>query len=301
MDSLSAGIADHAAAHGSSALPLFHLVLRRDPDEIDVREGPLGGIIGVFGRTAGSPVLRDHLRFYADTQELAAQYDALSGQVPVQVVPIPHCLPEHMFTGDALPALPDRPLAIVYLGNARREKGFQLLPDLVDQLADAYLATGRARFILQSNVNFGAGEPGIAAAVRHLETYDPAHVTLVDEQMSVADFQALVLAADIILLPYDPELYASRSSGILMQALAAGCPVIVPAGCWLAHQPDAAAAVIYADPAGLAEATRQAVASWPALKQAAEASAARWSGTAVSDHFIALLLGINARADAARK
>ncbi len=41
---------------------------------------------------------------------------------------------------------------------------------------------------------------------------------------------------DIGLLLYNADDYYARLSGILVEQLAAGIPVIVPAGCWLAEQ-----------------------------------------------------------------
>ena len=37
----------------------------------------------------------------------------------------------------------------------------------------------------------------------------------------------------VVLLPYQPRAYAQRSSGILMEALAAGLPTVVTAGSWM--------------------------------------------------------------------
>ena len=108
--------------------------------------------------------------------------------------------------------------------------------------------------------------------------------------MPVAAFQALVHSADIVLLPYDSDLYRRRSSGILVQALAAGCPVIVPAQSWLAGQPAPGAALEYDTPAELAAAARRAIEEWPALKRAATEGAQAWDGTAAAARFVGLLL-----------
>jgi hypothetical protein len=54
--------------------------------------------------------------------------------------------------------------------------------------------------------------------------------------LSTEDYRALVFSSDIILLPYDRDNYYARSSGILVESLVAGIPVIVPAGTWMAEQ-----------------------------------------------------------------
>jgi hypothetical protein len=282
IDALAAAI----MRAGNKPLPLFHLVLRRDPDETDVRHGQKGGITGVFALVRGTPQLAAQMRFYTDTTELAEEYARVALGLPVRVLPIPHCLPAPRPT----PPSPRRALSIVYLGNARREKGFHLLPDLVDALSTQFLATGRARFIIQSNINTGIGEPGIAEAVRRLAAYPKAQVELLAAQMPVEAFQALVLSADVILLPYDRALYRRRSSGILVQALAAACPVIVPSRSWLAGQPAIGAALEFDTPADLVSAARRAIEEWPALKRAAKGGAEAWGGTVAATRFVALLL-----------
>ena len=45
-----------------------------------------------------------------------------------------------------------------------------------------------------------------------------------------------MLSSDITILPYDRTSYGTRSSGVLVESLAAGIPVIVPAGTWLSRQ-----------------------------------------------------------------
>jgi hypothetical protein len=46
----------------------------------------------------------------------------------------------------------------------------------------------------------------------------------------------LMNESDIGLLPYDRQRYHARCSGPLVEFLAAGVPVVVPSGCWLADQ-----------------------------------------------------------------
>jgi hypothetical protein len=49
-------------------------------------------------------------------------------------------------------------------------------------------------------------------------------------------YHRLISQTDIGLFMYDRRRYRRRCSGILQEMLAAGKPVIVPAGCWLAEQ-----------------------------------------------------------------
>ena len=274
-------------ARAHEGLPLIHIVLRRDAEEASVAEGPNGGIRGSFARIAASRFAAATLRLYADTDALAQQYGALARGLPVGVMPIPHCLPPDV---PADTARPDGPLRIVYLGDARGEKGFHLLPGVVEVLAGGYLETGRARFVLQANISVAGDDGSLAAARQTLGGYAKEQVELLTEQLDMPAFHALVRSADIVLLPYDRQAYLRRSSGILIQALAAGRVVVVPAGTWMADQVDEAASALFGGAQDLAAAVAAALDRWPALSSAAQRRAASFRIQHDPSRFVAELL-----------
>ncbi len=167
--------------------------------------------------------------FYTDTEALTAQYARLG--VPFHSLPIPHTHPPR----SAAPR-GDRPLHFVYLGDARAEKGYHHLPRLVGDLWADDIEPGRVVFTIQSNFNVPQGEPEAVVARAQLESFAPDKVRLTSAPLSSADYRRLLLSADVVLLPYERDNYYARSSGILVEALSAGIPVIVPAGSWLAQQ-----------------------------------------------------------------
>lgn len=172
-----------------------------------------------------SAMLDDNVRFYTDTDELTAQYDLL-GVYPFQTLPVPvEPLP-------AKPACDNGPLIIGYLGDARDEKGFQHLPKLVESFRSRPGAAAHARFLFQANFNVPEGEPGSRYARSMLETYHT--VELVHGPFDSREYNALLQRMDIVLIPYAAENYSARSSGVLMEALSAGLPVLVPACSWMA-------------------------------------------------------------------
>jgi hypothetical protein len=274
-------------ARVDSGLPLIHVVLRRDAEEPSVASGPNGGIRGSFARLVSSRAAAAIIRLYADTEDLASQYDALVPGLGVAVLPIPHCLPsgraaEHFTTLG--------PRRVVYLGDARGEKGFHLLPKLVDAVAGRLFPDQRARFVVQCNASVAGDEPELAQARRRLAAYPTNQVELITDQLDLSQFHNLICSSDIVLLPYDRRAYARRSSGILVQALAAGRVVVVPAGTWMARQADPAAAVLFEDEAGLADAVIAAVQQWPALAEGAQERAEPWQARHNAERYIALLL-----------
>jgi hypothetical protein len=254
-------------ARSHDELPPIHIIFRRDAEEPSVAGGPDGGIRGSLTRLASFSSAVAVLRLYADTEDLARQYAALVPGLKTAVIPIPHCLPPSEATDVARK---EGPLRIVYLGDARDEKGFHLLPDLVDALADQFFSEARARFVVQGNISVAGDNPMLSAARERLAAYPPGQVELMAEQLGVAAFHDLVRNADIVLLPYDPKAYARRSSGILIQALAAGRVVVVPAQTWLAAQVHPAASVLFGSDGTLADAVATAVDDWPRLSKGAQ-------------------------------
>ena len=179
----------------------------------------------------------DHrLYFYATTDQLSIQHTRL-GIANFHTLPYP-----------ANPVLQEprgrspepTSLQIAYLGDARHEKGYQRLPAMIDRVWRQYVETDRVRFVVQSNFQFALPARGddlevveSAAALRRL----PQHkLTILNEPAGSEEFCRRTLATDIGLLLYDREPYFSRCSGLFVEMLAAGIPVLVSAGCWMADQ-----------------------------------------------------------------
>jgi glycosyltransferase involved in cell wall biosynthesis len=169
--------------------------------------------------------------FYTDTEELTAQYNRLLGVKRFKTLPIPHTYPPlECLHSDR------RPLRVIYVGDARAEKGYHHLPRIVQDLWADYVETGKVVFIFQSNYNTPEGEPEAIVARSQLECYPKDKVILVKEPLSSEEYWKLLSSGDINLLLYDRDNYYARSSGIFIESLALGVPVIVPAGTWMARQ-----------------------------------------------------------------
>jgi len=170
---------------------------------------------------------------YTDTERLTRQYESL-GAGKFHTLPIPV---DRRLKPERRPSENGRPLRITYLGDARLEKGFSYLPDLILDLWDDYVATGRAEFVIQCNFAFHPREqPGVVVALSQLEPLEDRGIKLIREPLDQERYLELLLSADINLLLYDQERYYARSSGILVESLSAGIPVLVTGGTWLAEQ-----------------------------------------------------------------
>jgi len=133
---------------------------------------------------------------------------------------------------------PDRPLVVAYLGDAREEKGFHYLPDLIDATNVDHTSPA---LILKSQVYYTSDypEPACLAAAARLRSTSRDRVTLIDGPLNSRDYARELLKSDAIIIPYRRADYVARSSGIFSEALAGGIPVIVPTGTWMSAECDA--------------------------------------------------------------
>jgi glycosyltransferase involved in cell wall biosynthesis len=267
--------------------PTLHILLRRDADEPSVKEDAWGGIGGAFASLNDLAPLKERLRFYSDTKQLCQQYEAISPGITVHLLPIPHGLPEQVLSFRDHARVP---VCFTYLGNARTEKGFHHLPDAVDQLHSSHLKTGRICFVIQANSNMSLEDLIITEARRRLARYPRNHVELLLHSLAIPEFQRRLGRADVILLPYLAERYRRRSSGILIQALVCGKPVVVPRNSWLADETPSAAAVVFDGPNDLSRAIADATDRVANLQSSAHQAASAWRSCHNPERLLRVLL-----------
>jgi glycosyltransferase involved in cell wall biosynthesis len=175
----------------------------------------------------------DHrVRLYCTTPQLTRQYQHL-GAGTFSCLPYPI---HPLFRGPKERAA-TQPIRIACLGHTRMEKGYDQLPHVIRTLWPRYLSTGRAELMLQTRRT--KLRKKLAQLVRDLGgATDSTAIAYAPFPLDLPDYAKLVGSADINLLLYDSTRYYSRCSGVLLESLIAGVPVIVPAGGWLAQQID---------------------------------------------------------------
>lgn len=212
----------------SEPQPTYHIMLRYDPNQILWR---FVNYYPVFQALRSSPRLSQLVRFYADTDRLSDDYFTLT-QTPFHTLPIPFdqtALRRHL----SQERRSDGVLKVAYLGDARLEKNFHWIPDAVGAVLREPRLAERVRFTLQCNFNVEGGELHQLAAKQRLAQFPSRIVTLFDRPLSNEEYYGLLADADVVLLPYSPANYKARSSGILVEAMAAGKPVITTRGSWM--------------------------------------------------------------------
>ena len=163
------------------------------------------------------------ITWLADTDELVGSYTELLHTNVVRA-PVPIDGPALRRAALARPC-PD-PVVVVALGESRREKGFLLLPEMVARVLQR---DAGIRFEIQTSLNMRGGEPGIGSAIAALRRMQGPNLTLLPPQLSSDQFATALGAAHILLMPYEASNYSKRSSGLLLNGLAAGLWIVSPA------------------------------------------------------------------------
>lgn len=272
------------------ALPSWHFVLRFDPAPLERRRNPAWAALR-RKLCARQDELAARVQLFADTVPLQRRYAALLG-VPVALAPIPLDLRQLL---SALRQPGGRrhsrrtivgPVVALYLGDARPEKGIEALPALARGLWDSHLRSGRLRLVIQANFNVPGGQSGTAAALRELARYPADIVELIHEAMPADEYYRRLAQADLVLLPYDAAAYSARSSGICVEALAAGKPFVTTAGSWMASQAGAQQMALIRGAEDLPTAVAELLERLPMAAAAARRAAPLWRRASNPAHFV---------------
>ena len=174
---------------------------------------------------------QQRLHFHCTTEQLTTQYQSLGvARFATLTYPV-----HELF--QPRPGAQAAPLRIACLGHSRREKGYGQLPPLLRALWDEWFGRGRAQLVLQTH--HPRQRRGLEQLVESMtpggRTPPPA-LDFAGFPLPLAGYADLLCGADVGLMLYDSTRYYARCSGVLLEMLCAGVPVLVPAGGWLAAQ-----------------------------------------------------------------
>lgn len=274
-------LVDWLAAHRHLA-PTLVLMLRYAPSPNPYM--PEGGQSAAYRAAlayAQNKGVEKQLRLVTDSAALVNAYKLVT-PLPVHLLPIPHTA-----LTPVSPPLKTAPL-MTYLGNARATKGFHYLPHLVQALKPE-LARGAWAAEFQANVMSGRDSDSILAV--KLLRRQP--VALHEAELPIEDYNSLLLRSSLVLLPYQLLHYYAQTSGVLCEALAAGKPVVVPRGTWMAQQIEGRGVgetFLPGDRESFVEATKKAMGDIDRLRENAEAFRAEWASYHNPANFITELM-----------
>ena len=182
------------------------------------------------------------------------------------------------FRSEPNPRLP----RVAVLGGMRREKGSYLVPDIV-RACRSYVPV---EFLIHLENNDLSHEE----AERLARVAEEQHVIVIPGQMSMPAYHAALKSADLALFAYEIIPYYKRTSGVFVEAVAYGKPVVATRGTWMARQIQAgrAAGTISEDlrPDSVAQAIARCVRDLEPLRQSALTKSVEWRKTTSVPAFV---------------
>lgn len=172
------------------------------------------------------------------------------------------------------------------LAEKKAQMGLQVLFPSSPRLDKGYLlSVGCARRL--------GDVPGFTSAIRHSPTFStqhgldqplenlPANAKVIEGELSDEEFITLFVRSDIVVLPYTPDAFAMRTSGLLIDSLYHRIPAVVIEGTWLAgvvHRYGCGVVVERADIGLLADAVRKIANHLAHYRERAKAAADEYFG-----------------------
>ncbi len=225
--------------------------------------------------------------FYAPTNGLVEQYASL-GVVPFQLLEHPvDTTSEDPGTGkNSRLNETSAPLRVLCAGGLRADKGSPLLRELLKDLERDNFAAGAIQLWVQAK---RPAKLKRIAGDHKFRTLDPsgelppndARLVHVPHPLPTDAYARLLRRADVGLLAYDPNVYSVRCSGVLVELLAAGKPVVVPEDTWLTEELKSAGApapgLIASGAAGFAASLREMARQRSEFQQRAQSAALNYA------------------------
>ncbi len=219
-------------------------------------------------------------------------FEAMSSQLygyllktPVAVLPLPHAA-----LAPGKTRVRKRPITVSVLGHQRPEKGFALVPEIVELL----LASRSDITLLVHN-----GDPtNMVATQQKLRELARIHPRLeLDERAAgPALWQQLLQRSDLILCPYPVWNFTSAYSAVAAEAVAEGIPLVVPANTTLSAllTQYGGGGTMFAphEPAAIVRAALQAIDQFDELAEIATRGSVEWHKNMGAKKMVEALLAL---------
>jgi glycosyltransferase involved in cell wall biosynthesis len=120
-----------------------------------------------------------------------------------------------------------------FAGAARQDKGFGKVVDLIEYASSLGL---KIPFALQTSPDhYGKYDAETKADITRLKSIPYSHLEICPDTLS-KDAYTHFFSGAICIQPYQSSDFADRISGVTLDALSAGCPIVTSAGTWIARQ-----------------------------------------------------------------
>ena len=228
---------------------------------------------------------KNRINLFTDSQDLANEYKFYIDK-PFKVLPIPHT----QYSSEQ-PSIktPSKKLVIGYLGDARINKGFHIIPETI-KYVNSSLGSDAVHWEIQANIRKHQ-EWQTVQAVNLLKTMPT--IKLHEAAMDTDSYHKLMADIDIFMLPYTLENYHSQTSGVFSEIRGLGKVSVVTKGTWMAREitnHGGGTLCTPEDSKSLADALVESVKAYPQLKAQAEFAKAKWCEFHNSENYITELI-----------
>ena len=214
---------------------------------------------------------KNKIHLFTDSKNLSAEYKSYIDK-PFKVLPIPHTLPSYLKHQNETTK---NKLIVGYLGDARTNKGFHLIPEAIKHVTSA-LGNDAIDWEIQANIR-NHQEWQTVQGVNLLKTM-PA-IKLHHTPMNTDAYHKLMAEIDIFMLPYTLENYHSQSSGVFAETRGLGKVSVVSRGTWMAEEitnHGGGTLCMPEDSKSLADAIIESIKEFPKLKIEAVFAKEKW-------------------------
>ena len=228
---------------------------------------------------------KNRINLFTDSQDLANEYKFYIDK-PFKVLPIPHT----QYSSEQ-PSIktPSKKLVIGYLGDARINKGFHMIPETI-KYVNSSLGSDTVHWEIQANIRKHQ-EWQTVQTVNLLKTMPT--IKLHEAAMDTDSYHKLMADIDIFMLPYTLENYHSQTSGVFSEIRGLGKVSVVTKGTWMAREitnHGGGTLCTPEDSKSLADALVESVKAYPQLKAQAEFAKTKWCEFHNSENFITELI-----------
>ncbi len=161
---------------------------------------------------------QERVFIYTETRRHAKQLENLLGFLPAN-----YPYPAFPFDGQQFAHKSEEKIHVGALGGGRRDKGYGLLPDIINRFNETYSSHDNVIFLVQR----ARKEDQLDEQTRLLEGIK--NVVILDNQLARQDYEKYLLGCDMAIFPYNSRVYSTRGSGIVNEAVANSIPIICSA------------------------------------------------------------------------
>ncbi len=170
---------------------------------------------------------KGNVLFYADSEAIVNELLS-NGISSAKLLPMPHLLLIKRVQSQ------DNKIAIGYFGGARFDKGFDLLPKVIERVLQNH---PQASFIIQAYDYKQSDEIKRAKnAIFSIQNKYPKRIKMLKIYLSESEYKKQMKQCSILLAPCRREFYGEGTSGILAEAISGGVWAVVPSKTWMSAQ-----------------------------------------------------------------